>query len=352
MKKLTKINVVRRNITKFLANYLVKPKKSFSELKRIKDPLAVKRILIVRPNHRLGNMLLITPLVQEVVEIFPEAKIDLFVKGKVATVIFKNYKTIDNYIILPKKHFKKIFKYLKSWFYLLFRKYDLVINASSNSSSGKLATKFSNATYKLYGNEFNELLEFTSQQKHFAKYPIYKLRNFIYDSSELIQDKPIKELNLFLEEHELNKEKEILNSIITSTDKKTIAIFTFATGNKCYSKDWWMEFYLKLVLNFPNYNIIEILPVENVSQIDFKAPTYYSKDIRDIASFISNTEVFIGADSGMMHLACSTRTAVLGLFSVTEKEKYGPYGHLKYGINTNHINMDQCIEVLKKTLNR
>jgi len=38
----------------------------------------VQSVLICRPNHRLGNQLLITPIVQEVIDVFPEAKIDLF----------------------------------------------------------------------------------------------------------------------------------------------------------------------------------------------------------------------------------------------------------------------------------
>jgi hypothetical protein len=38
---------------------------------------------------------------------------------------------------------------------------------------------------------------------------------------------------------------------------------------------------------------------ENVSQIAFK-PTFYSKDIREIGAVIANTEIFIGADSGII----------------------------------------------------
>ena len=44
------------------------------------NPQQVKRVLISRPNHRLGNLLLITPLVQEVQTLFPNATIDVFIK--------------------------------------------------------------------------------------------------------------------------------------------------------------------------------------------------------------------------------------------------------------------------------
>ena len=54
----------------------------------------INRILISRPNHRLGNQLLTTPLVQEVIDTFPSCKIDLFVKGGVANAVFENYENI------------------------------------------------------------------------------------------------------------------------------------------------------------------------------------------------------------------------------------------------------------------
>jgi hypothetical protein len=57
-----------------------------------------------------------------------------------------------------------------------------------------------------------------------------------------------------------------------------------------------MIFYA-LLQRISDYNIIEILPVENVSQIAFKSPVFYSKDIREIGAVIANTEIFIGADN-------------------------------------------------------
>ena len=65
----------------------------------------IKRILICRPNHRLGNLLLITPLLQEVIETFPSAKIDLFVKGGIAPSLFLNYSNIGRIIQLPRRPF-------------------------------------------------------------------------------------------------------------------------------------------------------------------------------------------------------------------------------------------------------
>lgn len=80
---------------------------------KIKDPSQIKKILICRPNARLGNLLLITPLVQEVQSHFPNAKIDFFVKGGLMPVILHNYQRIDRIIVLPKKPFRNLIGYLK-----------------------------------------------------------------------------------------------------------------------------------------------------------------------------------------------------------------------------------------------
>ena len=129
-------------------------------------------------------------------------------------------------------------------------------------------------------------------------------------------------------------------------DKPVISIFTFATGEKCFKKSWWKNLYQKIKVFENNYNILEILPVENVSQIDFAARSYYSKDIREIASVMSNSKVFIGADSGMMHLAHASNVTTIGLFSVTNPKFYGVYGGNNISIDTNYKDTDYIISTI------
>jgi ADP-heptose:LPS heptosyltransferase len=63
------------------------------------------KILICRPNPRLENQLLITPLLQEVITTFPECEIDLFVNG-LSPIIFKNYTNVNRIIQLPRSPLK------------------------------------------------------------------------------------------------------------------------------------------------------------------------------------------------------------------------------------------------------
>ena len=120
-------------------------------------------------------------------------------------------------------------------------------------------------------------------------------------------------------------------------------------SRKCLSKNWWSDLYSKLK-NFENYNILEILPAENLSQIDFVSKSYYSRDIREIASVMSNVKIFIGADSGMMHLAHASKTKTIGLFNVTKPEFYGVYGNGNISVDINNTSITKLINLIESEL--
>lgn len=338
MKVSRKINQFRRNIMHGLTHNIGKQ----STAKNTGKLPEIKKILISRPNGRLGNLLLITPLLQEVTTTFPDCKIDLLVKGGLAPIIFKNYPNIDKIIQLPKKPFKSLGKYIASWILIRRKKYDLVINVSRNSSSGRLSTQFSNSKLKFFGDNDGEIK--CNDQMHIAKYPVYNLRSFLIQLGFTKNENPIPSLDLKLSDSEIIEGKKVLQEIVKN-DRKTICIFTYATGEKCYSEDWWEKFYIALKEKYSEYNIIEVLPIENISRINFKAPTFYSKDIREIGALIANTDLFIGADSGIMHLASSVHTPTLGLFSITKLEIYEPYNNSSLGIKTCNCSMEDFMKV-------
>ena len=89
---------------------------------------------------------------------------------------------------------------------------------------------------------------------------------------------------------------------------------------------------------------------KNTNAIDFTAKSYYSNDIREIASVMCNSKLFIGADSGMMHLAHASKVSTIGLFNVTEIEFYGVYGNNNINVNTNNCDHDFIINRVDERL--
>ncbi|MES2486415.1 MAG: glycosyltransferase family 9 protein [Bacteroidota bacterium] len=337
-----KVNVFRRLLTHNLTSKLG----SSHANKAFNPNTPVKRVLISRPNHRLGNLLLITPLVQELEVLFPGCKVDLFIKGGLGPIVFKNYSSIGKILALPKKHFKQFGKYLGSWFGLKKHRYDLVINVATNSSSGRISTGIAGSTYKIFGQVGEEVTSKHPDYQHMAKYPVYNLRHF---TGQEATTRPVPPLNLMLNDAELAAGKTALAALVNNS-KPTICIFTFATGNKCYPPEWWEPVYQRLLTQYTDYNIVEVLPAENVSQIGFKAPSYYSKDVREIGALMANCSVFIGADSGIMHLAAAALVPTVGLFSVTDPNRFEPYGGKNIGVNTNETDTDGLIKIINNIL--
>jgi len=348
MSKLPKINNYRRKIMKSLTKGIGnghEPKPG-----DLTDLNTVKRVLIVRTNHRLGNLLLITPLVQEVIKTFPNAKIDLIVQGFLGPIIFENYEPVVHITSLPKKPFKNLKGYIKGVLSLRKRKYDFSINAVRSSSSGRLYTQMARSRFKVFGLEEQDFSANYKDGQHIAKEQVYAFRAYMEKLGFKDHHAPVKNLNLNLTPAESQQGLAKLREIADDS-KKTIALFTFATGKKCYKPDWWIPFYKRLLLEYPDYHIVEVLPYENVSQIDFAAPSYYSKDIREIAAFISHTEVWIGADCGIMHLASASGAPVVGLFSKTNRHVYEPFNGNSFSLFTGDLTYDQIIKAVDGVLN-
>jgi len=339
---LKEINVSRRalmhNITKGIGG-------SGYNKRKLVYQSEIKNILISRPNNRLGNLLMITPLVEELTETFPHCTIDLFVKGNLAPVIFKNYKNVDNVIELPGKPFRQLLNYVGKWMALKDKRYDLVINIDPNSSSGRLSTWFASSKYKIFGDLSEGISDHGNDRKHMAKIPVCNLRDWL----EAENHKSVPLLNLKLSQFELLEGRQTLRNLVNN-NRPTICLFTYATGDKCYPENWWNDCYDRLLQEYDDYNIIEILPMHNASQIGFRAPAFYSRNIRQIGSLVANTEVFIGADSGMMHLASAAHVPTVGLFSVTDAEKYQPYGNNSLAINTTITDTEASIRILNNIL--
>lgn len=342
---MTNLKHIRQNIRRFILNHNGRSEQKIQPI----NAGEIKKIMVVRTNHRLGNMLLVSPLIQELNAIFPQAKIDLFVQGGAAKAIFKNYKCIEIIHILPRKPLKELLEYIKEWVLVEKQSYDLAINVISFSSSGRISTRFIRAKNKFYGDADLEVLCNYPEYRQQAEFAVYASREYFRAAHLSILESPIPLMDLKLSKEELALGKKLVYEVTENT-LPIISVFTHATGEKRLSKNWWSRMYKALQDQYPNYGIVEVLPIENISQLDFKAPTYYSKDLREIGAFIANTAIFIGADSGMMHLSSASLTPTIGLFSVTDPEEFGPYGNQSKSVWIEEEDIKSCLQAVKKIL--
>jgi ADP-heptose:LPS heptosyltransferase len=311
------------------------------------DGELIRRILVCRPNHRLGNMLMITPLIQEITHYFPDASVDLFVQGGAAVPIFRNYPQISRIIQLPGRPFSRLLHYAGGWATIRFGiKYDLVINAYGGSSSGRLSTRFARARHRIFIEDRKTAgIPAGEDDRHMAKYPAEQFRLQMNKAGILPAAGPVPFMDLMLDEEEILAGRAALLKI-TGNDRPTICLFTNATGDKLYPASWWSEFYSKLHTANSEFNIVEVLPVGALSQLAEELPRYFDRDIRKVAAFFRNCALVIAGDSGIMHLASAAGASLLGLFKVTNMRVYAPYNTESRAIDTRTLSVDEILTVV------
>ena len=67
-------------------------------------------------------------------------------------------------------------------------------------------------------------------------------------------------------------------------------------------------------------------------------------------SYIRKSSLFIGNDSGLMHLAVASRIITIGLFGPTNDKIYAPYGNNCYTLRTKETYQDFIEIIIKKEL--
>lgn len=340
----SRVNHLRRGLTKSLTAAVVAV--LFPKGKEAPKNKEVYRILIVRPNSRLGNQLMLSPLIEELVRLFPKTTIDLFVRGGIAHVLYGHHPNIDGIFKLPGKPFKELGNYFMVWRKIRSKKYDWVINVDYDSSSGRIATLIARSDYRLLGEPSAPLKNRFEDYVHMAKQPVYNIWQSLGFSEEDMVKREIPHFNIRLSAEEMEQGQKNLMAL-SQNNTKVIGVFTYATGSKIINKKWWKECLSLLNTHFPNHSIIEFLPKENVSQLDFAVPNFNSNDLRGITSMMRHCDFIIAADSGMMHLASASGQPTVGLFSVTLASKYGPYNEKSFVFNPDKEPIAHLFEKIK-----
>lgn len=301
------------------------------------EPIPVNgiyRILVCRPNHRLGNMILVTPLITELEQIFRGAEIDIVAEGDAAADVFKTFSSVRNIYCLPRRGFKHPFLFLSKIFKIRKNRYDLIIDPCLGSGFSRAMTRLFRGRRKLGFNDgerrrgMTHLVPGSSAPDHMAKRAVVLARWYASRQVSDIENFPV--LDIRLTASEKHEGAQWIRDIIASSEQVNtcgvIGLFAEATGAKRYGKDWWHAFVAAVKEANPECAIVEIIPAHGQSMLDSQWPGYYSTSIRRMASAMAGVDMMISADCGVMHLAVASGTPTVGLFSVTDAKIYGPYG--------------------------
>lgn len=300
----------------------------------------IHRVLICRPNHRLGNAVLLSPLIRQVELLYPGAEIDILA-SEVASTLFANRFRVGKVFAVPRRvarHLPGTCSLLRE---LRRQRYDLAIDACHGSQSGRLALGMARARYKLgcpdaeaYPDSAWRMLD---APVHHALRSVYLLRA-AYSGRR--PDTPFPALDIGLSQDEKLQAAPVLASLCPQSDRRNVAvlgIFTNATGRKRYDEAWWAIFLETFGQRCPEVQIVDLVAAHGTSQVGGRFVPFYTQNLRRLGSLIANMQGFISADCGVMHLAAASGTPTLGLFNTTDPAKYAPYGPGNEALDTHAL---------------
>lgn len=269
--------------------------------------------ILVISSNLIGDSVLSTGVIKHFNDLYPNTRFT-FVIGPTASQIYRHYPNCDNIFVV-----KKI-KYNLHWFIIwkkcLFKKWDIIIDFRSS----------------------------------LIAYILYCKKRFIFKRSNNAHQ--IKQLGDFFKIQNIpfpiifnsSKEKQYVEEKLNS---KNIYI-VLAPGGNWAPKIWPAEYFNQLIKHLLNkynnklyiilvgskkekekYKNLVIKSINNEKIIDLMG-----FNLTQTCAFMKKSHLFIGNDSGLMHLAVAAKIPTIGLFGPTNDKIYSPIGINSYTIRT------------------
>jgi ADP-heptose:LPS heptosyltransferase len=291
---------------------------------------AAATILICRPNTRLGNTLLMTPLLEEIEARLPSARVEILTACPAAHEVFREFPSVRRVHQLPFRGVRHPLRHLLTLLGVRRIRYDLLIDPCPRSWTARFLTRHLAARVKLgfssshKGGGIDISVPFEGAPPHMGDYPVYLLRRGLFGLDEASARTQAPKLNIRLTDAERRAGSEELERVLGADGAGPIvAVAAHATGAKRFAVDWWRRMIASLQTRVPAARVVEIRPPNGVAALP-ELPAYYSRRVREVAAVAAAADCFVCADSGLMHLSAATDATTVGLFKVTEPRLYVP----------------------------
>ena len=305
----------------YLRSHLISLLPNPNPAKETLDLKSVSRVLAVRSDARLGNILLLTPALRLIKEAFPSAKTDVLMPGSYADAL--KFNPCVSRVLSAKE-----------WPLVRFYGYDLAFDFSSYhafSLSGAFWAAWSGAPWRIgYGRGDAEkfLNDFVDcpREKFHETVNLARLVRHAAPGAALSSDEKLR-----LEWHFGPGEKEEGEKLwrAQGLDSETVALFIGARDQKRLPVSWFLEM-ASLLRAEGRKTVLLGGPAERRVIQDLSLPEgvvlFPEMPLRKFAAALSNARAVLTADTGPMHLCVSLNIPTVELFSHTEPWRFG-YAH-------------------------
>ena len=313
------------------------------------------KVLVIQQRYGIGDMLIFLPYLKALAE-KNNVKISLLAKKTSrSSELFKSENFLDEIISLDSTNdgisgFLKLSKEIKK------RKFDKV--------------------YIFNGSLRYKLLAIFAGIKNIYQYPLFTSKDIIFQTAKVFTEPLVGKIlstepNLLLKEKDVNEAK---NTYRINEKIKNIILGVSASGP---TKRWDIENYIKLATRLSQHkeskffiavgkDDFEIIDKIKKSNINTICMTMEKLSISDILTIIKNCNLYVGNDTGFMHMSAALGVKSIGIFTDSPAYSYSGYSKNIIPIvpkgetieSTTHdtlgkdrISLEEVLDTAKKVLN-
>ncbi|WP_452220318.1 glycosyltransferase family 9 protein [Lacinutrix salivirga] len=285
----------------------------------------MKKILVIQ-NKRIGDVLIVSVIAQNMKTIFPDSQIDYLVYDYTTGVI-ENNPNIDNIITINDKELKKIGNLFRLISSIKKEKYDIIFDPYAKLQS-RLICLFSKAPMRISFKKRNRktILPFYTHTVPFLDHKTKVCGKVIEDRIRLVtsffdipEDKIVYEPQIYLteEEQRYNKLEQYNNpfvmlGVLGSTPQKSmpyeyiVELIDFITAN----------FEVNVLFNYAPHQKEDALSIyEQCKHKDAIVIDIYEDSIRGFIKLMNKCAILVGNEGGIIHISKALDKPTFTIFS-------------------------------------
>lgn len=292
-----------------------------------------KRILVIKLDH-LGDVVLATPVFSNLRRVFPEAEIDALV-GESGSVVLCHHPDVDSVIQYNARFFcrdgqpNRLGESIRLFRRLYRREYNLLIELRGDWLTAGFAL-FGATSYRLSRAALQVASKLGSDPFSASH---ERERNLNVLQAAYIPT-PLMETTFYSAPGDQTWVDNLLDGLEIDTSRPLIAIHP---GSPIALKRWRSERFATVADWLIAHRNAQILFVGVQTEGDVIATIQEQMSgesisiagqttLSQLAEVLKRCDLFIGNDSGPMHLAAAVGTRTIGLYGPTDPERFGPVG--------------------------
>lgn len=296
------------------------------------DPAAIREVVVVRPNGRMGNTLFLTPLLAALHELLPHAAVDVLVNYVDAVDVLRGLPGLRDVIVIPQPRWRNLGRLHATLRRYRSRRYDLVIDPQARSTGGRIAAALARSRWRLgFAGEDQWLrLDFAARLPADVRHEALRPLALLEQAFGLAVESGRPRLVVGSSPTEMAAGAERFVARIRTGKRQpedtwtTVGFFASARGDKDLGPQWWRDFWRAYLALRPRTVPIEVLPTAGQPPVDPEFATVHCASPRELAATIAHADWFFSADTGPMHLASAAGVPTIAFFERTSPAAYGP----------------------------